>query len=215
MPGAIPPRRGTLAVGVTALILMTTGACTGGAAEPSSTPGTASGSASASADPDGTGPRYDGAGLNLCATTNLAPLAELSLTLRGTNPTPPPSARGAACLFEFRTSDGHPASLRVEAVTHQSADDAARQYRSARTFTVMTPDGTIVGVGVEAEGFVRSSKPGFAYTEFMINVRQGNLFLSVWLAVGSDTGTPKTTLAPKARAVAEATLAIVPTAAPR
>ncbi|MFG1840227.1 hypothetical protein ACGFH8_17470 [Micromonospora sp. NPDC049175] len=138
-------------------------------------------------------------------------MAELSLTVARTDPTPPLGRPGVACLFDLRTKDGHEASLRVEASTPASAEEARLLYRSTGRVTVMTPAGGITGVGDEAEAFTRRSEPGYKYAEYMVNARTGNLVVKVWLAVGGASYVATETLAPKALTLLRATQAAVPT----
>ncbi|PYC65560.1 hypothetical protein C7C45_28230 [Micromonospora arborensis] len=147
----------------------------------------------------------------MCKRTDLRPLADLSLTVARTDPTPPLGRPGVACLFELRTKDGHEANLRVEASTPVSAEEARLLYRSTGQVTVMTPVGVIAGVGDEAEAFTRRSEPGFKYAEYMVHARMGNLVVKVWLAVGGASYVATETLAPKALTVLRATQAAVPT----
>jgi hypothetical protein len=176
---------------------------------------TSAGSTTAPTSPEAspassTGRLYRATDLDLCTRTSLAPLADLSLTVQRTDPTPPRSAPGAACLFEMRTEDGHIASLRVEAATPPSIQEAQRLYRATEQVTVMQPDGSISGIGDEAEGFSKQSEPGFKYSEYLVQARTGNLVAEVWLAVGGKDFVPKQTLAARSRTILAATLAQVP-----
>lgn len=213
------PRRNTtphplrrLWVGALVVVLSATG-CAGGSSDPRDAPAPTTspvpeppgGSA-----PGGTGPTYDAVGLDLCARTDLGPLADLSLTVEKREPKQPRSAPGAACLFEMRTRGGHEASLLVEASTLGSADEAGRLYRATQNVSGMSPDGAVDGVGDEAEGFAQQSEPGFRYAEYMVHVRSGNLVLKVWLAVGGTAFTPKDVLAAKVETIVKATLPQVP-----
>jgi hypothetical protein len=158
------------------------------------------------------GPMYDAVGVDLCGRTDLTPLNSLSLKVEGTDPTPPPSGPGAACLFELRPPGGQPANLRVEATTLASADEAGRLYRATQQVTGMTPDGALAGVGEEAEGFTKQSDPGYKYAEYLIHARRNNLVVKVWLAVGGEAFTPKEKLAAVALEITKQTLGLVPKA---
>ncbi len=154
-------------------------------------------------------PKYEAGTVGLCAKTDLAPLVDLSLKVVRKDPTPPTSGPGEACLFEMTTPDGHIASLRVEAVALASAGDAERLYRAERAVTRMISDGSVAGVGEQAEAFAIQSEPGFKYAEYKIHVRDANLVLEVWLAVGGNVFTPKATLAAATRAVVDSAFATV------
>jgi hypothetical protein len=202
-------RRGAL--GVLAAVLSST-ACTGGSGQPQAAPSPVDSSVAAptSAAPATSGPTYDAVGLDLCARTDLKPLADLSLVLETKRAKQPASAPGAACLFQLRTPGGYTASLLVEASTLRSADEARRLYRATQQVSGMSPDGNVDGVGDEAEGFAKQSQPGYKNAEYLIHARSGNLVLKVWLAVGGATFTAKDVLAAKVRAVLRATLPTVP-----
>ncbi|MFC6022325.1 hypothetical protein ACFP2T_39975 [Plantactinospora solaniradicis] len=192
-----------------AAVLLIAG-CASGEDSPRETPTGSVPSVSTGTSPAGSGPLYNAVGLDLCAGTDLAPLADLSLTVEKRNAREPRSAPGSACQFDLRTRSGHEATLLVEASTLTSADEAGRLYKATRDVTVMRPDGAVSGIGDEAEGFTEESEPGFKYSEYMIHARSGNLVLKVWLAVGGTAFTPKDVLADKATTIAKATLPQVP-----
>ncbi|HEX5542969.1 MAG TPA: hypothetical protein VFX60_15640 [Micromonospora sp.] len=156
--------------------------------------------------------KYDAVGMDVCGRTDLGLIADLSLTVTDTLPKAPTSGPGAACLFEMRSRDGHPASLLVEATTLVSTEEAERLYRTTRQVTVMTPVGDVAGVADEAEAYTKESEPGFKYAEYLVHARSGNLVVKVWLAVGANKVTAKSELASSALAVLQATLALVPQA---
>lgn len=188
-------------------VLLALGGCTDGErSEGSVQPATPASPAASTAD------LYAAADLDLCAKTDRAPLADLKLTVRGTDPKPPPSAPGSACLFEMRTADGHEASLRVEAATPSSADQARQLYQATADVSGMSRDAAVTGLGEQAEGFAKQSDPGFKYAEYLIHAQTGNLVVKVWLAVGGDSYVPKRTLAAAVREIAGATLQLVPKA---
>ncbi|MEH0981454.1 hypothetical protein [Micromonospora sp. CPCC 205556] len=157
-------------------------------------------------------PSYTAVDVDLCARTDLRPLADLGVTVMRTDPKPPVGRPGAACLFEMRTKAGYQANLRVEASTPATEDEARSLYRSTRQVTGMTLVGAVADVGEEAEAFTKRSKPGFRYTEYMVHARSGNLVVKVWLAVGADSYPPTATLAGKSLAFLKATQTSVPTA---
>lgn len=155
---------------------------------------------------------YTATELDLCERTDLAPLADLELTVTRFDLQSLAGRPGAACLFEMRTKDGHQANLRVEASTPTTAEEAGQLYRATRQATGMTPAGPVTGVGEEAEAFTKQSTPGFSYAEYMVHARTGNLVVKVWLAVGGDSFIPTATLADKSLTILKATQAAVPTA---
>ncbi|MEU6021924.1 hypothetical protein [Micromonospora sp. NPDC047134] len=163
-----------------------------------------------SATPSPAGPSYSAAELDLCARTDLAPLADLALTVTRTDPKPPPGRPGAACLFEMRTRSGHEANLLVEASTPATAEEARLLYLGTREATGMTPAGPVAQVGEEAEAFTKRSTPGFRYAEYMVHSRTGNLVVKVWLAVGGESYLPTETLASASRVILTATRSAVP-----
>jgi hypothetical protein len=202
------------AAGVFALVLSVAG-CSDGPDDPLTAPtaaATSAGPAASATTPGGLARRYDATHLDLCARTDRAPLAGLSLKLSRSEPRPPRSAPGAACLFDLRTTDGHEASLLVEASTLGSAEEAGRLYRATADVTGMTADGAIAGVGEEAEGFAKESDPGFKNSEYLVHARTGNLVVKVWLAVGGKAFTPKQRLADAVLPILKATLAVIPEA---
>jgi hypothetical protein len=210
--GRAPRRRAWVAaLGVLAAMLCGS-ACTDEPRRSPATPGAVDSSAAgpSSPAPAASGPTYDAVGLDLCARTDLEPLADLSLVVQTKRAKDPSSAPGAACVFEMHTRAGYAATLLVEASTLRSAEEAQRLYRAKQGNTVMSQDGTVDGVGDEAEGFTRQSRPGFRNAEYMIHARSGNLVLKVWLAVGGKTFTPKDVLAGKVLTILRATLPMVP-----
>ncbi len=204
-------RRSGLAVALVAVAVL--GGCDRTEELPVPTPpADASTPAPAASSPAAPAPAYTAAGLDLCERTDLAPLADLRLTVTRSDPKPPAGRPGAACLFEMRTRDGYQANLLVEASTPATADVARQLYRGTREATGMTPAGPVTGVGEEAEAFTKQSTPGFRYAEYMVHARTGNLVVKVWLAVGGDSFVPAETLAGRSRTILEATRAAVPTA---
>ncbi|MEV4826138.1 hypothetical protein [Micromonospora sp. NPDC049274] len=198
---------------VVALVAVFATAACDGASAPAGAPiaGPATSSVASTAPTASAGPLYRAQDLELCKRTDLRPLAELSLTVARTDPKPPLGQPGAACLFEMRTKDGHEATLRVEASTPASEQEARLLYRAKAQVTVMTPAGAVTGVGDEAEAFTRRSEPGFKYAEYMVHARTGNLVVKVWLAVGGVSYAATETLASKALTFLKATQAVVPT----
>lgn len=207
------PRLSRAPVAVLVTVLVLTGAC-GGGAGPSGAPATSAAASTDDPSPSAaaTRPSYHAADLDLCERTDLKPLADMLLTVTGTDPRPPAGRVGSACLFEMRTADGYPASLRVEASTLPTAEEAERLYRGTQQATGMTPEGPVAGLAEEAEAFSKRSEPGFKYAEYMVHARTGNLVTKVWLAVGGDSYPSTETLATKVIAILKAVQAAVPTA---
>lgn len=191
------------------------GACSSPATDPTGpSPGPVGGVASpatVTTSPVRSAPAFDARSLALCTRIDLRPLAGLSVKVQSSDDKAPPSAPGSACLFELVAGGGRSASLRVEAATPASVEQAKLLYATTRDVTVMRPDGVVAGIGEEAEGFVRTSGSGRKTSEYMVRARSGNLVIKVWLAVTGTAATPKSTLAPPVRAIASATLALVPT----
>jgi hypothetical protein len=185
-------------------LVLALSACT-----PPATAPTPSASAGATFSPGAPRYRYQEGKLNLCERTDLAPTAPLRLTVKSRNPAPPAAGPGEACLFEAASPSGKTSSLRVEAVVLAGAADAGRLYKAQRDITRMRPDGAIARLGEEAEGFALQTSPGFSSAEYRVHLRQDNLVIEVWLAVGGDDFVPKATLKPMAEAVAAATLSTV------
>jgi hypothetical protein len=186
-----------------ALVLALT-ACT-----PATTAPTASPATNASSPPVAPRYRYHEGTINLCEKSDLGPIAPLRLTVKSKSPAPPAAGPGEACLFEATSPSGKTSSLRVEAVVLAGAEDARRLYKAQRTVTRMLPDAPITALGDEAEGFTLQTTPGFSYAEYRVHLRQDNLVIEVWLAVGGNDFVPKATLQPMAQAVAAATLSTV------
>jgi hypothetical protein len=156
--------------------------------------------------------RYTATGLDLCARTDLAPLADLNLTVDRKTPKPPPSGAGASCLIDMHTPTGQQARLLVEAATPASAEDAESVYRGTARATALKAEGPVTGLGDQADAFALESDVGFKNSEYMIVARRSNLVVTVLLGVGGTAFTPKQAMATKVRALADATLAAVPPA---
>jgi hypothetical protein len=153
---------------------------------------------------------YRYSALDLCALTDLGPLAALKLTVQEKRRAAPSGRKGEAeaCLYEMGTQSGDIARLSVEAVPAKSLDEAQIIYGAAE-HNSMKPDGQITGLGEQAEGRTLDTELGYRHSEYMIHLRSQNLHLAVWLAVGGASFTPKETLAPKVKAISEATFAAV------
>ncbi len=161
-----------------------------------------------SAQPTG----FTAAELDLCKKTDLAPLAGLDLTVSATDPKPPPSAPGAACLFTMKTKDGHEASLRVEASTPESVAQATQLYNTTSTITDMKEAGPVSGLGEEAEAYTKQADQGYKDSEYLVHARTENLVIKVWLSVGGDKYAPTQSLEGPSKDIATATIALVPKA---
>ncbi|SCF35524.1 hypothetical protein GA0074696_4780 [Micromonospora purpureochromogenes] len=197
-----------------ALVVIVVAGCDGGADPPTAVPSAEAQASTGvpSASTSAGRPSYTAVNVDLCARTDLRPLADLGVTVTRTDPKPPAGRPGAACLFEMRTKAGYQANLRVEASTPSTAEEARLLYRGTRQATGMMPVGAVANVGEEAEAFTKRSEPGFRYAEYMVHARSGNLVVKVWLAVGADSYTPTETLAGKSLTFLKAAQASVPTA---
>ncbi|MEJ3742798.1 hypothetical protein WEI85_05870 [Actinomycetes bacterium KLBMP 9797] len=184
------------------------GSCNGGSRGPDKTLASSPPAVGSGPAPTVVSPRYDAVGIDLCGRTDLDPLAGLSLVPRASEPQLPPSGPGAACLFTLRAPGGHAAGLRVEAATPATVEDAGRLYRATALVTSMEPAGRVVGLGDEAEAFVRWSDFGFRYAEYLVRARHANLVTKVWVAVGGDRFVPEQRLAVATMAITRATLAL-------
>jgi len=192
-----------------AVSLLSLAACSAGT--PPSTPAASAAVATTSKPAAASATVYSYSELDLCAVTDLKPLADLKLTLqdkRRALPSGRKKGEGEACLHEMKTSSGQIARLTVEAILAKSADEATSIYRAA-TQDSMKSDGVVAGLGEQAEGRWLDTESGYKHSEYLVHARNGNLHISVWLAVGGSSFTPKETLAPKVKAVAEATYATV------
>lgn len=205
--------RSVLTAAGSVLVLVLAGACDSRSDAPAGAPTVATEATENAPEPaPSEPPKYNAVGLDICARTDLSPLDGLSLTLAERLPKTPTSGPGAACLFEMRSRDGHPASLLVEATTLASVGEAERLYQTTQQVSSMTFDGELAGVADEAQAFIEESEPGFKYSEYMVRARSENLVVKVWLAVGGKEFTAKSDLAPRALAVLKSTLALVPEA---
>lgn len=182
--------------------VLTVAACTGGSPSPTTAPTT-----SAPGSPTPAAPTYKASSLDLCNNTDLAPLADLSLKVEGTDNSPPTGGEGSACLFKMKTADGFLAGVRVEAMVVGSADEAQRAFQAQQNVSVMQTDGPISGLGDEAEGRTLDSEPGFKQSEYMVHMRAGNMTVKAWISVGGKEFTPKQTLAAKMDTMARAAFA--------
>jgi hypothetical protein len=153
---------------------------------------------------------YSAAELDLCKKTDLKPLAGLGLTVSATDPKPPPSAPGAACLFTMKTTDGHEASLRVEASTPESVEKATQLYRTTSAITDMKQAGPVSGLGEEAEAYTKQADHGDKDSEYLVHARQENLVIKVWLSVDGAKFASKQSLEGPSKDIASATIALVP-----
>jgi hypothetical protein len=210
----LPPRSGAKfkAVVVAAGALLAFSACTGDSGDESTT-GPQPADSPSPVVPESTAPAealYSADGVDVCARTDRSPLKQLALSVKGAKAKPPTSAPGAACLFDLRTKDGHEGTLLVEASTLASTDQAQSLYRATSDVTGMKSDGTISGVGEQADGFTKQSNPGFKYAEYMVHARTGNLVVKVWLAVGGDTYAAKKDLSAATLAITRTTLGLIP-----
>ncbi|MEV4410984.1 hypothetical protein [Catellatospora sp. NPDC049609] len=187
-----------------ALTALSLAACAGGTPTPGASTAAATPSAAA-ASPSAAAAAYRYSDLDLCAATDLAPLAGLKLTVQDERRTAPAGHRkgeGEACLHEMKTAGGHTARLTVEAIPAASADAADAIYRAVEQ-DAMKADGAVAGPWEQGAGRTLDTTQGYRHSEYLVHGVSGNLHVSVWLAVGGDEYTPKEKLAPLVKAVAE------------
>ncbi len=201
---------GTKRFGLVVLALLTVAGCD--RASPSPTPSPTPTTASAAA-PSPAGSTFQASTLDLCAKTDLAPLADLALKLDDKDSSPPNGGPGEACLFTFKTADGHLASLRVEAMALSSVEEAAKNFTSVQRMGEMKSDGPVSDLGDQAQArTLDSSYPDLKESQYKIHGRSGNLTFQVWVSVRGSAFTPKDKLAPKVHTIAQALLAMVTSA---
>jgi hypothetical protein len=133
--------------------------------------------------PSRTLPVYDASGVDLCTKTDLAPIADLSLTVETRRPDHPLGAPGAFCGFIMHNRADHPALLIIHVSTPET-DEEARQ-----TFDValrgMYVDGPVTGLGMEAEGRLAWKVfRDFTQAEYKISAIDHNLVIEVVLSLG-------------------------------
>ena len=150
----------------------------------------------------------DATGLDLCARTDLTPLAGFNLEV--TERKVPALRSGPACFWEMRTPDGRTANLTVRATTFPSVAEAVRFHGQAHGSAGMTPDGEIDGVGDSATGFTRRRDIGYSFDEYLVTVQTGNLVTTVWIALGAEKLTPKQTLSSRTIEITLKLVAMIP-----
>ena len=154
---------------------------------------------------------YQYAVVDLCTKADLAPLAALKLTVQEKrNSLPPGYSEGEAemCLHEMTTADGHIARLTLTAIVAESAADAQREFQGTQR-DKLKPAGPVPGPWQQGVARTLDTTAGFKHTEYAVHALDGNLYLSVWLAVGGDSYTPAKELEPVVAKIAETTFATV------
>ncbi|GAA3769731.1 hypothetical protein GCM10022225_65670 [Plantactinospora mayteni] len=192
-----------------ALTVLSLAACTEGT--PAPPPAAEATTPPATATSQSPLPAYRYSDLDLCAATDLAPLAALKLTLKEKRRAAPDGYRkgeGEACLHEMTTSSGDIARLTVEAIPAKSADEAQGIYRTLDR-EPMKLDGAVAGPWEQGEGRTLDTVESYKHSRYQVQALSGNLYVSVWLAVGGDAYTPKEKLAPIVEAIAAETYATV------
>ena len=191
-----------------ALTVLSLAACSGGTPVPPPTdPATPPPAVAPSQSPLAA---YRHSELDLCAATDLAPLAALKLTVKDKRRKVPPGYKGEGelCLHEMTTSSGHIARLTVEAIPAASVDEAQGIYRAVER-DPMRADGAVAGLWERGEGRTLDTVDGYQQSQYLVHTLSANLHISVWLTVGGDAYTPKEELAPMVEAIAAETYATV------
>jgi hypothetical protein len=191
------------------LVVLCLAACTEGSPELAPT-ATGYAPAPISASPS-SAVTYQYAVLDLCTAADLAPLAALDLTVREKrNSLPPGFTEGEAemCLHEMKTADGHIARLTLTAIVAESAAEAQREFEGAER-DKMKPAGPVSGPWQQGVARTLDTTTGFKHTEYVTHILDGNLYLSVWLAVGGDSYTPAKELEPAVTKITETTFKTV------
>jgi hypothetical protein len=190
------------------LVVLSLAACTG--TDPKPAPTTAGqGPAPASASPS-PAVTYEHKVIDLCEKVDLAPLAPLRLTLREKRAAQPLGVReheGDSCLHEMTTAEGKIARLTVSAVVTGTPDQARGRLDAATGGT--TAIGPVAGPWQQGVVHTLDTEQGYKHSELEVRAVSGNLYLSVWLAVGGDEYTPAGTLQPPVTKIAETTFATV------
>ncbi|HEX6684949.1 MAG TPA: hypothetical protein VF062_19325, partial [Candidatus Limnocylindrales bacterium] len=135
--------------GLLVVAALTVSACTGG--DPQASPSNPPPSTPPPTTLAAAAPAFKASALDLCHRTDIAPLADLSLKVDGTDNSPP-AGDGSVCLWRMRSADGNLSTLRVEAIVLPSAGDAARAFQAQQNVSVMKADTQIGGLGDQAEG---------------------------------------------------------------
>jgi hypothetical protein len=162
------------------------------------------------AAPVGSGPLASVTGLDLCAKTNLAPLADLKVKVKkAKSDTHGSDGADAACFFEMRTASGRDVSMHVAVTTFKSVEDAKHFFGIHRKFRQEGPmkyDGSLNGIGEEADGFsLQTEKREYQKAEYLILARFENRHVEAWVEVFDKPLIAKATLAEKARAILQGT----------
>ena len=195
--------------GAVLLVALTLAGCSEG----DTTPPTSSPQAGASSSPAASGMVFIESPLDLCDKTDIKALStDLRLTVDSTDNSPPPEGPGAACIWRMTSADGNLSTLRVQAVVHESEDEATRGFQAQQSVSNMEADGPISGLGDQAEGRALDSDQGFKQSEYMVHLRTGNMTVKTWIILGAKEFTPKQTLATRMDALTRATLTTVSSA---
>jgi hypothetical protein len=160
--------------------------------------------------PVSSGPLVPVTGLDLCGKTNLAPLADLKVKVKKTKPdTHGFGGADAGCFFELRTAGGRDVSMHVGVTTFKSVEDAKHFFEVHRKFRQEGPmkyDGSLSGIGEEADGFSKETeKKEYSAAEYLILARFENRHVEAWFEVFDKPLIAKTTLVEKARALLQGT----------
>jgi hypothetical protein len=221
---SVPVRPGCrmrLGVGVAALAgTLVVGGCTPGV-DPSPRHSAVSSPAASSPSPSASppGPMYSVAGLDLCKVTDRTPLDDLALHIVKTDNSQPPGF-DVKCLLEMRNRSDYPAWLTVMATAQASPAEAVKEFKAIRSMnSSMTFVGEVDGVGDQAIEYTRNKEypadkqdgtPAYKLSDCLLVISVGNLVMEVFLQLGGVAFTPITGLAPRALAIAKATITRVP-----
>jgi len=161
------------------------------------------------APPTRSEPMYHAKGVDLCKLTDLSPLSDLKIKIDLKDPKR--SHGDASCFYKLHTATRRDANLLVDVTTLKSVDEAKDMCRALRKHGVMNHEGSLSGIGDEADGYaLEKDKKEYQEAEYMIRARYENMVIEVWLAVFDRPLIPKATLSEKVRTIVKASAALVP-----
>jgi hypothetical protein len=162
------------------------------------------------ASPRSTRPLYGARGIDMCRQTDLKPFADLKVKVLKTEPNTY-SRIDAGCTFYLRTPSGRDSTVLVEVETFKSVELAQPNLSSLRKFGSMNYEGSVTGIGDEADAFSSEDQgKGLQVAGYMMRARYENMVVKVWLEAYGKPLIPKATLGEKVRALVEATAKLVP-----
>jgi len=174
--------------------------------------------------PAPSGPLRPVQGLDLCGKTDLTRLADMKVKVdkknlvlvdaKGAVRKDVPNA-DAECSFKMRTRSGRDALMLVTINTLVSVEEAKFMLQALRRSSQegrgngMNPEGSLSGVGEEADGFsLETDKKAYQEAQYLIRARFENRVVEVSLGVFGKPFIPKATLAEQVRTVLQATAAL-------